>query len=153
MAKFSFNGMDGIAASFEQLSKLTNEEKMSVIMPAARLLLERQKEKILSVFTQRTGDLAKSLVIEQRSDDDGIKAFIVPSGKHRGSGTGRRKRRNGRSNGKYSGTNAEVAFILNYGSPRIKATHWLENANDEAEEDVISAEQSAWDDLLKTKGF
>ena len=152
MAKFSFNGVDGISASFEQLAKLTDDEKKSIIMPAAKLLLERQKDKILSVFTQRTGDLANSLVIEDRSDNDGVKAFIVPTGKHRGSSTGKRKGKRG-SNGKYSGTNAEVAYILNFGSPRIAATHWLDNANDEAEPDVLAAEESAWDDLLKEKGF
>ena len=153
MAKFSFNGADGISASFEQLANLTDEDKMSIIMPAAKLLLQRQKEKILSLFEQHTGDLAESLTIENRSDDDGVKAFILPTGKHRGSGTGKRKRKDGRSNGKYSGTNAEVAFILNYGSPRIAPTHWLENANEEAEDDVIATQQAAWDDLLKEKGF
>ena len=46
MAKFTFNGMDEISASFEQLSRLSDEDKLSVIMPAAKLLLQRQKEKI-----------------------------------------------------------------------------------------------------------
>ena len=153
MAKFSFNGMDEIAASFEQLANLTDEDKMSVIMPAAKLLLQRQKEKILSLFTQRTGDLANSLTIEERSSDDGVFSYIFPKGKHRGSSTGKRKRKDGRSNGKYSGTNAEVAYILEYGSPRIAATHWLENANEEAEEEVISTQQAAWDNLLTEKGL
>ncbi|MBO7252545.1 MAG: hypothetical protein J6V25_07950 [Oscillospiraceae bacterium] len=153
MAKFSFNGMDEISASFEQLANITDEDKMSVIMPAARLLLQRQKEKILSLFTQRTGDLANSLTIEERSGDDGIFAYIFPKGKHRGSSTGKRKRKNGRSNGKYSGTNSEVAWILNFGSPRIAATHWLENANEEAEDEVIAAQQDAWNDLLAKKGL
>lgn len=153
MATFSFNGLDEISASFEQLAKLTDEDKMSVIMPAAKLLLERQRQKILDLFTQRTGDLADSLTIEQRSGDDGVMAYIFPKGKHRGSSTGKRKRKNGRSNGKYSGTNAEVAYILEYGSPRIAATHWLENANEESEEEVIAAQQSAWDDLLTKKGI
>lgn len=153
MAKFSFNGMDEISASFEQLSRLTDDDKLSVIMPAAQLLLQRQKEKILSLFKQRTGDLANSLTIEKRSGEDGVFAYIFPKGKHRGSSTGKRKRKNGRSNGKYSGTNAEVAYILEYGSPRISATHWLENANEEAEEEVISAQQAAWDDLLTKKGL
>ena len=31
MAKFSFNGMDEISASFEQLSNITDEDKMSVL--------------------------------------------------------------------------------------------------------------------------
>lgn len=152
MAKFSFNGMDDISASFEQLSQLTDDDKMSVIMPAAKLLLQRQRDKILSLFTQRTGDLADSLTIEEKSDDDGVFAYIFPKGKHRGSSTGKRKGKR-RSNGKYSGTNAEVAYILEYGSPRISATHWLENANEEAEDEVISVQQAAWDELITKKGL
>ena len=152
MAKFSFNGMDEISASFEQLSRLTDDDKMSVIMPGAQLLLQRQREKILSLFTQRTGDLADSLTIEKRSGDDGVFAYIFLKGKHRGSSTGKRRGKR-RSNGKYSGTNEEIGYILNYGSPRISATHWLENANEEAEEAVIAAEQEAWNDLVTKKGL
>lgn len=153
MAKFSFNGMDEISASFEQLANITDEDKMSVIMPAAKLLVERQREKILSLFTQRTGDLADSLTIQEKSDDDGVYAYIYLRGKHRGSSTGKRKRKDGRSNGKYSGTNAEVGYVLEYGSPRIDARHWMESANEEAEAEVIAAQQDAWNDMLTKKGL
>lgn len=152
MASFSFNGLDDISASLEQLSRLTDDEKMSVIMPGARLLLQRQKDKILSLFIQHTGDLEASLTIEEKSGSDGPYAYIFPKGKHRGSSTGKRKGKR-RSNGKYSGTNAEVAYILEYGSPRIAATHWLETANEESEEDVVAAQQGAWNDLLTKKGL
>lgn len=153
MAKFSFNGFDEISASFEQISNITDADKMSVLMPAAKLLVERQRNKILSLFVQRTGDLADSLAIQEKSDDDGAFAYIFLKGKHRGSSTGKRKRKDGRSNGKYSGSNAEVGYILEYGSPRIAATHWMENANEEAVEDVIAAEQQAWNELLEEKGL
>lgn len=153
MAKFSFNGLDEISASFEQLANLTEEDRLSVIMPAAQLLVQRQKEKIIQLFTQRTGALADSIKIKVKDDGDGSYAWISPEGKHPGSGTGRRKRRNGRSNGRYSGTNAEIAWILNYGSPRIAATHWLENANEEAEDEVFETQQAAWDELVTKKGL
>lgn len=152
MGKFSFNGLDEIFASFDQLTKLTEEDRLSIIMPAAELLLRRQKEKIESLFTQRTGDLAKSLTIEKRNGDSGIFAYIFPKGKHRGSSTGKRRGKR-HSNGKYSGTNSEVAWVLNYGSPRISATHWLENTNEEAEDEVIAVQQAAWDELLTKKGL
>jgi hypothetical protein len=152
MASFSFNGLDEISASLEQLSKLTDDDKLSVIMPAAKLLLERQRDKILSTFAQHTGDLANSLTIEEKTGDDGPFAYIFPKGKHRGSSTGKRRGKR-RSNGRYSGTNAEVAYILEYGSARIAATHWLENANEEAEQEVIAAQQAAWDDLVTKKGL
>ena len=152
MAKFTFNGMDEISASFEQLASLTDEDRMSVIMPAAKLLVERQREKIRRLFVQHTGKLAESLTIQQKSDEDGAYAHIYLKGKHPGSGTGKRKGKR-RSNGSYSGTNAEVGYILNYGSPRIPATHWLENANEEASEDVAAIQQEAWNEMLARKGL
>ena len=85
MGKFRINGIDEISASFEQLTRLTDSDKMSIIMPAAKLLLERQVQKIQSLFNQRSGDLANSLTIEERSGDDGPYAYIFPKGKHSGS--------------------------------------------------------------------
>ena len=152
MADFSFNGLDQISASLEQLAKLTDEDKISVLMPSAKLLLQRQKEKISKVFKRRTGDLESSLTIGQKNGDEGPSLYLYPEGKHRGSFTGKRKGKR-RSNGNYSGTNAEVAYILNYGSPRIKATHWLEYANEEAEAEVVASQQSAWNELVTKKGL
>lgn len=152
MAKFTFNGMDEISASFEQLANITDEDKMSVIMPAAKLLIDRQTQKLRTAFRQISGTLAGSLAISTRSDDDGVYAYISPTGKHPKSSTGRRKGKR-RSNGHYSGTNAEVAYILEYGSPRIAATHWMETTNEEAADDVVAVQQAAWDDLIAKKGL
>ena len=152
MAKFTFNGMDEISASFEQLAQISDDDKASVLMPAAELLKERQTQKIIDMFRQRTGDLAKSIAVELKGEGEDFHAYIFPKGKHRGSSTGKRTKK-GRSSGKYSGTNAEVAYILNYGSPRISATHWLENANEEAESEVMAVEQDAWNSLLEKKGL
>lgn len=152
MAKFSFNGLDELSASLEQLAQLSDDEKVSILMPSAHLLLQRQKEKIAQLFKRRTGDLEASLSISQQNSDLGPSLYIAPTGKHRGSSTGKRKGKR-RSNGKYSGTNAEVAYILEYGSPRIAATHWLENANEEAEAEVMEAQQAAWDELVTKKGL
>lgn len=155
MAKFTFNGADEISASFEQMASLTDEDRLSVIMPAAELLVERQKEKIVALFQQRTGDLRESIKIQIKNSGDGSYAYISPKGKHSGSSTGKRNRRRGRkgSNGRYSGTNAEIAYILNFGSPRIAPTHWLENANEEAEEEIVAAQQNAWNELMEKKGL
>ena len=152
MAKFMINGMDEIAARFEQLAHITDEDKMSVIMPAAELLVERQRQKIVQLFQQRTGDLAKSLTIRERRDDSGVFANIYLKGKHRGSSMGKRMK-NGRSSGKYSGTNAEVGYVLEYGSPRIAARHWMETANEETMDEVIEIQQDAWNEMLEKKGL
>lgn len=152
MAKFTFNGMDEISASFEQLANITDEDKSSVLMAGAEVLQERQTQKIMDMFRQRTGDLAKSISVQLKGAGEDFHAYIFPKGKHRGSSMGRRMKK-GRSSGKYSGTNSEVAYILNYGSPRIAATHWLEIANEEAESEVTAAEQDAWNAMVKQKGL
>ena len=153
MAKFKFDGIDYISASFEQLSNISDEEKMSIIRPAAEFLKTTYQKVIRSKFRQISGALADSISVEQKSDDDGAYAHVTPKGKHPGSGTGKRKRKNGRSNGRYSGTNAEVAYILNFGSPRIAATHWMDNANDEVADEVIAIQQEKWDELITQKGL
>lgn len=152
MAKFSFNGMDELSASFEDMIQLSDEERMSVIMPGAEVVAEHQRGKIRSLFKQRTGALADSITIRQKSDDDGAYANIFLKGKHPGSSAGKRRGKR-RSNGKYSGTNAEVGYILEYGSPRIAATHWMENANEDAAAEVASAQQEAWNALMEKKGL
>lgn len=152
MAKFTINGMDEISASFEQLANITDEDKSSVLMAGAEVLQERQTQKIIDMFRQRTGDLAKSISVQLKGSGEDFHAYIFPKGKHRGSSLGRRMKK-GRSSGKYSGTNAEIAYILNYGSPRINATHWLDIANEEAEPEVIAAEQDAWNSMLEQKGL
>lgn len=152
MASFTFNGMDELSAKFEDLAQLTDEDRMSVIMPGAKLLMERQRAKILSVFKRRTGTLADSLAIQERSDDNGAYAHIYLKGKHPGSSRGKRLKK-GKSAGKYSGTNAEIGYILEYGSPRIAATHWMENTNEESADDLVAAQQAAWNDLLTKKGL
>lgn len=152
MAKFSFNGMDELSASFEDMNQLSDEERMSVIMPGAEVVAEHQRGKIRSLFKQRTGALADSITIRQKSDDDGAYANIFLKGKHPGSSTDKRRGKR-RSNGKYSGTNAEVGYILEYGSPRIAATHWMENANEDAAAEVASAQQEAWNALMEKKGL
>ena len=152
MAKLIINGMDEISASFEQLANITDEDKASVLMAGANILRDRQSQKIVDLFRQRTGDLARSIFVELRGAGDDFHAYIFPKGKHGKSSIGRRMKK-GRSSGRYSGTNSEVAYILNYGSPRISATHWLENANEEAEDDVIAAEQEAWNGVLEQKGL
>lgn len=157
MAKFTFDGIDSISFLSDEFMGLTDEEKLSVIMPAAEFLRDRHQEKIRQVFKQRSGTLAKSIKIQVKNDDSGSFAHIAPTGKHPKSSTGKRfkKDKDGkrRASGKYSGSNAEVAYILEYGSPRIRPRHWMETANEEAEAQIAEIQQAAWDDLMEKKGL
>ena len=156
MAGFSFNGVDYLSAKFEELAQLSDNDRLSVIMPAAELLAEKHSSMIRQVFKQRSGALAKSISVTAKSDESGVYAHVSPKGKHPKSSTGKRMKntpKGRRSSGKYSGSNAEVAYILEYGSPRIPARHWMETANEEAEAEIAEAEQNAWNDLMEKKGL
>lgn len=157
MPSLRFNGMDAIEHGFEALLNLSDEEKLSVIRPAAEMLLERQTEAIKTAYAVISGALSSSLKLSQKMGEDGPYLQISPEGKHPGSSTGKRKKRNkfGKavSSGSYSGTNAEVLYILEYGSPRIAASHTIETTNDQAESEVLQLELEAWDSLLNSKGL
>ena len=157
MAKFTFDGIDSISFLSDEFMQLTDDDKLFVIMPAAEYLAEQHSLKIRQVFHQRSGDLARSIGIDVKSDDSGVFAHVWPKGKHPKSSTGKRfkKDKNGkrRASGKYSGSNAEIAYILEYGSLRIRPRHWMESANEESEEQIANIQQDAWNDLMEKKGL
>lgn len=151
MAKITVD--DSLSVSLQQLASLSDEERFSIIEPSAELLRDKLVEKIRSLFTQRSGALADSITARRRNPGGETVVNIYLKGKHPGSSTGRRKRKNGRSNGAYSGTNAEVGYILEYGSPRIKAKHWMETINEEQADAIQASQEAQWDRLLQSKGL
>ena len=125
MAKFSFNGIDDLSISLEQLARLSDDEKWSILDAGAQVLKTAQESKLLTLFKQHTGVLAASLKITRKTGSDGIVASIAPAGQHPRSTTGKRMKKDKsgkrRSSGSYTGSNAEILYILENGSPRIPA--------------------------------
>ena len=152
MASFRYNGVDALDLTFDKMANLSSDDLLRIIRPGAELLRERLVNKVLEVFTQRSGALAKSFKLKERTWEDGAGISVLPTGKHPKSSTGKRQGKRG-SNGSYSGTNAEVAFILEYGSPRIGATHFMENTAEESEEAVYAAMQAELDTILSELGL
>lgn len=159
MAGFKFDGIDYISAQFGEIGKgFTDAEKLSVLAPAAEFLKTAYTETLEFLFRVRTGVLSGSIAIDYKTSEDGASAYVAPKGKHPGSSTGKRMKKvagtdKRRASGKYSGTNMEIAYILEYGSPRISATHWMENANSEMEDELYARQANAWDELLAEKGL
>lgn len=151
MAKFNAT----LDASLFQLEQLSDEEKWDMLEPAAQLARDAYSDAIRSTFDQHTGSLAQSPTVEQKMKDGQLIARISLKGKHPGTGTGIRmkKDKNGRrKSGHYSGTNAEVGYYLNYGTPRIRASHWFDNANDRTEAQVQDKIEEGWNAYLDSKG-
>lgn len=152
MAAFKYNGVDALNLTFDKMANLSGDDRLRIIRPGAELLRERLVDKVLTLFTQRSGALAKSFKLKERAWEDGAGISVYPTGKHPKSSTGKRRRKR-RSNDPYDGTNAEVAFILEYGSPRIKASHFMETTAEESEGVVYEAMQAELNAILTELGL
>ena len=144
MAKFSTRGVDELTLSLEQLATTPEETQYSILEAGASALIPRWKETLQSM--KRTGQLIESVKAARKKGETPIVA-ITPKGKRKGAYTGQRKTHGG---GTYQGTNAEVAYVLEYGTPRMAATHWMETANEEASDEVVAAEAAVWDEYLNS---
>lgn len=144
MAKFSTRGVDELTLSLGQLATIPEETQYSILEAGASALIPRWKERLQSM--KRTGQLIESIKAARKKGETPIVA-ITPKGKRKGAYTGKRKTHGG---GTYQGTNAEVAYVLEHGTPRMAATHWMETTNEEASDEVVAAEAAVWDDYLKT---
>ena len=169
MAKFNLSFQDHsggahMSASKEGSDELTLNDILEVLRPAAMRLKEIYQEAIRSTFQQRTGSLAESIDFEDNTIGTGYASFFVkPFGSHKG-GMYQRKSRAGDSSARYAKhnrktskkklKNEELAYLLEYGTPRISpGTHWMENANESAEEEIQQIIEDGYDALLKKKGL
>lgn len=146
MAKFIVNGMDTLEHSFQDLATLTDEQRGRILQAGAEAIKAGQVD-YLTQHHKRTGDLAASIQIK----NDNSTAEVKPKGKkHKRSGGVRRSKHHGAAK---SSTNAEIAYYLAFGTPRMAATHWDEYANEASAEKTTQAMAAAWDEILTEKGL
>lgn len=151
MARFSVSGIGDMMQSLTAAGRISDEDSWRVVSAGAKVLEQRYVEKLTTLFRVITGSLAASVKIQRKSPTT---AILTPSGSHPGSSTGKRRpRTGGKSHGSYQGTNEEVAFILEYGSSRIAARHWMETTNEESGDEVTAAMAEEWNKLLTEKGL
>ena len=112
------------------------------------------------------GQLARSIKAKVY---EAVGSVIVgPVGKHHGQGTGPKTREAGYHRPKtgqgktgkrkhHGMTNAvsaqDVGYYLEYGTPRMKAEHWMETTMEQHEEEIFEAMENAWNEYLKSKGL
>lgn len=149
MAKFKFNGIDDLQADLEQVAQIDDDTKWRILSAGADVVKTYQQQSILDNFKQRTYQLFGSIKVKRKVSGGEIKAVISPQGKRTRASIGIR-RYQGHRNGSYQGTNAEVAYILEFGSPRIKARHWMEKANEASTDETNKAMMDVWDMFLRS---
>lgn len=168
MAKMRVNGMDVLDRTYEELSDLGRDAYYRILDAGGEVLKAALTEKIKTIFNQHTGILASSIQMWHKAFlniDGTVSVLVGPEGKHGDKKTRRRRSRaktvEGQRNHKhrrenhsvFESTNAEIAYVLEYGSARITARHWMEETLDENEDAIYEAMAAAWDAILDEKGL
>lgn len=155
MAKFTCQMSDTsggyVAAQKESDDSISTEELLEVLRPAGAKLQEYYQQAIRARFKQWTGSLAASFGIKENdSGSSGYASITVkPLGKHKGGAYARKDRTTAAKGIK----NEELLYLLEYGTPRIAASHVIEETNDQVGEEIQDIIESGYDDLLKKKGL
>lgn len=165
MAKFNFEFSDsgGYMAAENQGDVFTVDDLLEVLRPAGLRLKEFYQEAIRSRFKQRTGSLANSIDIEDNYIGSGYASITVkPFGAHKGGSYQRRSRagsptakgaKHNRKPSKKAIKNEELLYLLEHGTPRITASHVIENTNDKVMEEIQDIVEDNFTELLKKKGL
>lgn len=136
MARFDTSGFDDLIKDIEMLD-LTDEETDEVLLAGAEEVKKAWCVQAAVHGLKHTGDMIESIGYAKKPKTvGGVRQIdIYPQGKDR---KGVR--------------NAEKAFILHYGSSRIRATHFVDDADEMAGELVQRAMEKEYDKLLEKKG-
>ena len=166
MGKFNFEFSDNygyLGATNEKKDVLSADELLEVLRPAGLKLKEYYKQAILSRFKRRTGSLADSIDIEDNYIGSGYVSITVkPFGTHKGGKFARKSRagpaerkyaKHGRKSSAKAIKNEELLYLLEHGTPRIPASHVVENTNDAYMEEIQDIVETGFTDLLTKKGL
>jgi HK97 gp10 family phage protein len=137
MARFDTSGFDDVINALTALD-LTDDETDDVLLAGAEEVKEAWKQSAEKHELRDTGDMINSIDYSRKPKKAaGIREVdIYPQGKDR---KGIR--------------NAEKAFVLHYGTSRIPATHWVDEADEMAAEPVQKAMEEKYDEILRKRGM
>lgn len=156
MMNFRIDGLDRLSVSYASLSRISDDELWAIIEPAANTLKDKMQETISALFTQRSNSLHDSIEVKRKLSKGGaVYALVGPNDKkHPKSSTGKRRARaQGGKGGSYSGTNAEVGWILEYGSQRIDGFHWMEQSVTATEEELLGILEAGFNAACEAVGL
>ena len=133
MAWIINTGLDEMLDDFRRLGDAAGEVQEKMIAAGVEILKEEWRKSAEGHRHKDTGAMIKSIGASGvKRDGSAVFSIVYPDGKDK---TGTR--------------NAEKAFILNYGTSKIKASHWVEEAEEAAEPLIMEAYLKIWDEHIK----
>lgn len=165
MAKFNATGIEGLALSMEQFAAIPDDVVEEMLEAAGRVVVQAQRSEISARGLVKSGRLAGSIeaISKAGSARNDFKRYVLvyPTGRHhtyqsRVVTKQYARSKHGRTYTKGGGakvvTNSEVGFVQAYGAPKkgIRATDWMNKANEKAAPAVEAAELTVYDRWLKS---
>ena len=155
MAEFKVSGLDRLTADLDAMGKMSEEDIRAILRPPAKLLTEAFRTALDSLFSKVTGALRSSIRVKWQHDEYGVViANIGPNDRDHPipprKGTRKRKAQKGPS---YPIPNSTLAYMLEFGTQRIPAKHWMENTIRENEEEVYRLLAEGFDNYINSIGF
>lgn len=135
MARFSCEGLDEVVREMDRLASRSGEVATAMLQAGAEQVKAAWRNSAEAHGHRDTGDLIESIGFARDPVDvSGVKAIdIYPQGKN--------------SHGQ---RNAEVAFILHYGTSKLKGSHWIDDADRACDATVVPAMTDIWRRYLAT---
>lgn len=162
MARFTFNGIDSLDAEFDKLTSVSDDVMYGILEAGAEVLKTSQQRVLrrLGLMDPKVPQLINSLTVTRITRHENPAVQLRPTGKRKNkknSYTRHKKISDGsnrrHSSGSYANTNEEVGYMLEYGTPRMPAKHWMEKGNEEGIDGCVAAEEAAWNKYLTENGF
>lgn len=136
MARFDVSGLDETIEEMKRLGQMTGQTADAMLMAGAEEVRKAWKRSAEEHRHRDTGDMIASIGFPRTTKDVGsIRTIdIYPQGKDK---------RNIR--------NAEKAFILHYGTTKIRGSRWVDDADKISEQTVVPAMIRVWEQFLQNQ--
>jgi len=133
MANLHGTGFDDVISQMRRLGEDAGDTCQRMLDAGAEAVREAWTATADAHGFVDTGDMIASITVAQSKRDPGAPVReIFPQGKDR---KGVR--------------NAEKAYILHYGTSKIAASYWVDEAEAAAEEPMATAMAAVWDDFIR----
>lgn len=147
MARLDYGGFDEVELSLKDIADMSEEEKKKIIQAGAEVAVEKLKATLTDLGLKRTGQLIAGVKFKFASSSGEPVAKVSSYGKRKNGYTKKRK-----GKGSYQGTNEELLYLLEYGTPRMRPRSPLSKFAQSAADPVTDAMNEALGEYLASKG-
>lgn len=139
MAQFSFKGLDEVRLTLKEIAEIPEEVQDEMLSAQADVVVEAQKEKAIAYGVVDTGLMVRSIKKGRPKTVKGTRVLYVTPHGTRTRGKGKKT------------TNAEIAFVNEFGGRNQKARPFMRAANESCAEATTQAGFAVYDRWLQTK--